>query len=41
MGRRYDDATVMALAAAFERAAPWKGLVDGGTGFEYPRVIER
>jgi Asp-tRNA(Asn)/Glu-tRNA(Gln) amidotransferase A subunit family amidase len=41
MGRRYDDATVMALAAAFERAAPWKSLVDGGSGFVYPRVIER
>jgi Asp-tRNA(Asn)/Glu-tRNA(Gln) amidotransferase A subunit family amidase len=41
MGRRFDDATVIALAAAFERAAPWKSLVDGGSGFEYPRVIER
>jgi Asp-tRNA(Asn)/Glu-tRNA(Gln) amidotransferase A subunit family amidase len=24
MGRRFDDATVLTLAAAFERAAPWK-----------------
>jgi Asp-tRNA(Asn)/Glu-tRNA(Gln) amidotransferase A subunit family amidase len=24
MGRRLDDATVLTLAAAFERAAPWK-----------------
>jgi Asp-tRNA(Asn)/Glu-tRNA(Gln) amidotransferase A subunit family amidase len=41
MGRRFDDATVFTLAAAFERAAPWRSAVDGGSGFEYPRVIER
>jgi aspartyl-tRNA(Asn)/glutamyl-tRNA(Gln) amidotransferase subunit A len=23
MGRRFDDATALTLAAAFERAAPW------------------
>ena len=41
MGRRFDDATVFTLAAAFEQAAPWRSAVDGGSGFEYPRVIER
>jgi Asp-tRNA(Asn)/Glu-tRNA(Gln) amidotransferase A subunit family amidase len=41
MGRRFDDATVLTLAAAFEQAAPRRLAVDGGSGFEYPRVIER
>jgi Asp-tRNA(Asn)/Glu-tRNA(Gln) amidotransferase A subunit family amidase len=34
MGRRFDDATVLTLAAAYERAAPWaehtpSALADG------------
>lgn len=29
MGRRFDDATVLTLAAAFERAAPWAHLRSG------------